>query len=99
MNQVEFGGYVDRLEDLGMQILDLAAEMRADPPVDCPCGGVCDGQGVCSIGCVGCDKLQPERARFHALRARIPVLGAVVDVPSRAAIAGKKEGCGHGCRC
>lgn len=32
MNYEEFVGYVDRLEDLGQQTLDLVAELRADPP-------------------------------------------------------------------
>lgn len=36
----EWNGYVDRLEDLGQQMLDLVAEMRADPPQQWPKPGL-----------------------------------------------------------
>lgn len=32
-------GYIDRMEDLGEQILDIVAEMRADPPRGWPVPG------------------------------------------------------------
>lgn len=40
MNYDEFVGYVDRLEDLGQQALDLVAELRADPPNGWPRPGL-----------------------------------------------------------
>ena len=40
MNWQEWCGYIDRLEDLGMQALDLVAEMRADPPDGWPRPGL-----------------------------------------------------------
>lgn len=36
----EWNGYVDWLEDLGQQMLDLVAEMRADPPQQWPKPGL-----------------------------------------------------------
>ena len=35
MNYDEFVVYCARLEDLGEQVLDLVAELRADPPEAC----------------------------------------------------------------
>lgn len=36
----EWTGYIDRMEDLGEQMLDLVAEMRADPPQKWPRPGI-----------------------------------------------------------
>lgn len=36
MDYKQFLGYVDRIEDLGQQALDLVAELRADPPDEWP---------------------------------------------------------------
>lgn len=40
MNHAEYTGYIDRMEDLGQQLLDLVAEMRADPPKGWPRPGL-----------------------------------------------------------
>ena len=40
MNFPEYLQYIDRLEDLGQQVLDLVAEMRADPPQKWPRPGL-----------------------------------------------------------
>ena len=33
MTRAHYEEYLDRAEDIGQQLLDLVAEMRADPPV------------------------------------------------------------------
>ena len=40
MDFQQYCGYIDRLEDLGQQVLDLVAEMRADPPQRWPRPGL-----------------------------------------------------------
>ena len=35
MTRYHYEQYCDRIEDLGMQMLDLVAELRADPPDFC----------------------------------------------------------------
>ena len=40
MNYEHYLGYIDRMEDLGEQILDLVAEMREDPPKGWPRPGL-----------------------------------------------------------
>lgn len=47
MNFSEWNGYIDRMEDIGQQLLDVVAEMRADPPKGWPRPGLC---GVPIIG-------------------------------------------------
>ena len=51
MDYEQFLGYVDRLEDLGQQALDLVAELRADPPDGWPRPGL----GAVPILGVACD--------------------------------------------
>lgn len=40
MNYEHYLEYIDRMEDLGEQVLDLVAEMRADPPKGWPRPGL-----------------------------------------------------------
>lgn len=40
MDYEHYLGYIDRMEDLGEQILDLVAEMKADPPKGWPQPGL-----------------------------------------------------------
>lgn len=40
MNYEHYLGYIDRMEDLGEQLLDLVAEMREDPPKGWPRPGL-----------------------------------------------------------
>ena len=51
MDYHQYCGYIDRLEDLGQQVLDLVAEMRSDPPGKWPRPGL----GAVQIIGAACD--------------------------------------------